>query len=834
MKLPKLKKPGRYAFCILLLLAVCLLYVGRLFQWQVINGEYYRQEALNDRTDTIELDAARGQILDRNGKVLAGNRVSYDIVYNALNMVYEERNATIIKVVELLEERNEKWRDRLPIILNEENEYQFAEGRESEIETLKGQDMLNMAEYATAEECMGELARRYGCEGFSKKDIRDVASVRYSMERDGYSRTNAYVIAADVSSETVGVISQRAGELKGVEPRVSVARYYGEDGSLAPHVVGHVGSISGEEYDEAVKNGTAYDYKDNISGYKWTDSLGRGGIESAFEDDLRGSRGEETIFVDDTGEVKNTAVTVPPKEGNTVYTTLDTDLQRVANLSLKKNIEGNKNAKDCTAGAAVVLDVKNFGVLVNSSYPTFDMNLYTSDDNYVRQKEGDTDGQPMLNRALDGVYTPGSVFKPMVALAALQEGVITADTTYFCDKLYTLGDDPLTALHLKCTDYHGNTNVYSGLAGSCNVFFCNVGLNLTIKKMDAYAQYFGLGEETGVELGEATGTMSNPQEFKENHGGEEWVDGNTAQTAIGQMDNMFTPIQLATYCATIANGGKRLETHFLDKVTDYSGEETVRTHQKKELFDADLSSDVLGVVKEGMRMVATSGTASDVFGDYPVSIACKTGTAETSMDDSTGTEPNISFICYAPADDPQIAIAVMLEYGNKGPYAQNVAKDILDQYFGFYTWDEDGNRYDSSGNLVDDEGKVLKTKEQLDAEKAQQEEQEKEDFLSSALENGADDTASSGTDMTSSQPAADDGGNDRREDIPNTPFTGETSSAPESSPSSAGEDTSSSSGTASSGSGRKPDSPYYTGSKMVGKKLRSRCDRFCRAKPLFS
>ncbi len=802
MKLPKFGKIGRYAFCVLLLLAVFAMYELRLFQWQILEGEHFEQEALNDRTDTIELDAARGQILDRNGKVLAGNKISYDIVYNALHMVYEERNATIIKVIDLLESREEKWRDRLPIVLTEDNEYQFAEGRESEIETLKSQDMLNMAEYATAEECIAELARRYGCEGFSKKDTRDVASVRYSMERDGYSRTNAYVIAENVSAETVGIISQRGNELKGIEPRVSVTRYYGEDGALAPHVVGNVGAISEEEYDAAVENGTAYDYKQNISGYKWTDRMGKGGMEAAFETDLRGRRGQETIFVDDVGEVKNTAVTVQPEEGNTVYTTLDSDLQRAANISLKKNIESNTRAKNCTAGAVAVLDVKDFGVLVNSSYPTFDMNLYTTDDDYNTRKNSDKQ-QPMLNRVLDGVYTPGSVFKPMVALAALQEGVIGADTTYDCNGVFEYYD-----MKTKCqNEILGPKNVYSAIAESCNVFFCNVGLNLKIRKMDAYAEYFGLGEKTGVELGERTGIMANPQEYKENHAGEEWVDGVTAQAAIGQADNMFTPMQLAAYCATIANDGKRLETHFLDKVTDYSGEETIRTHQKKELFDAGLSSDVLGVVKEAMRMVATSGTASDVFGDYPVSIACKTGTAETSEDDRT--EPNISFICYAPADDPEIAIAVMMEYGNKGPYAQNVAKDILDQYFGYYTWDEEGNRYDSEGNLVDDEGKVLKTKEQLDAEKAKQEEKDRDEFLSSALESGdptggESPVGAGGEDPVSSQ-SPEGSESSGRGDIPTTPFTGETSSAPVSSAPESG------SSSAPGGDKRKPGSPYYSG-----------------------
>lgn len=788
----KLKRLGRYAFCALSVAALLLLYIGRLFQWQILMGDEFQQESMYDRTDVIELDAARGQILDRNGEVLVGNRTAYDIVYNALDMVYEERNATILKVLDLLEERGEKWRDRLPITLDETGEYQFLENREDDVASLK--ENLNMAEYATAQQCMEELADTYGCKGFSKEDTRSVTSVRYSMTRDGFSRTNPYVIAQNVSSETVGIIKQRSQELRGIEPRVSVARYYSEEGVLAPHVIGHTGMIQEEQFKQAQADGTAYDSSENLSGYKWTDTVGRSGIEAAFETELRGKRGEETIFTDDNGDVKSTAVTTPPEEGHTVQLTLDSDLQRVADLSLEKNIKGNTLARDCTAGAAVVLDVKNFGVLACSSYPTFDMERYLTDDAYV-QRLNEDETEPQLNRALDGAYVPGSVFKPMVALSALQEGTITAQTTWDC-----YGEFKFYDLTLRClNETWGPKNVYSAIAESCNVFFCNVGLGLGIDTMDAYAKYFGLGEKTGVELGEATGIMSNRQEYEENYG-VSWTDGVTAQAAIGQADNMFTPVQLATYCATIANGGKRLQTHFLDRVLDYTGDEVLSTYQPKELYDAELSDDVLGIVRDAMVGTATYGTAADVFSDYPVSVACKTGTGETSdPDDPNGTQANTSVICYAPVEDPQIAVAVMLEYGHKGSYAKYVAKDILDQYFGFYTWDAEGNRYDSDGNQVDDQGKVLKTKEELDAEAEQKEQKEQEDFLNSALEDGPQSAPSS---ETSPSPSPTPFG---RDDIPDTPYTGEESSAA-SQPESAGP-------TPQPSPTKKPDSPYYSPSR---------------------
>ena len=803
MKLPKLPKIGRYAVCILLLVAIFAAYEVRLFQWQIVDGEMYQEISLSDRTDTIELSAARGQILDRNGEVLAGNRTTYSIVYNALYMDYDQRNVTILQVIDLLEERGEAWRDRLPITIDETGAYQFLEGREEDIAALK--EFLDLADYATAANCMAELIDRYDCGGYSNSDTRNVASVRYSMTQDGYSRTNPYVIASDVSPETVAVFSERSGGWPGIETRVTAQRYYGEDGTLAPHVVGYVADLTEEQYEQAKEEDNLYDPEDNPSGYKYGGEVaGRSGIEAAFEEELRGDRGQETIYTDENGEVTDTAVTLQPQEGSNVQLTLDADLQRVADLSLEKNILGNTDSNNCTSGAAVVLDVDTFGVLACSSYPTYDVTQLVEsiagDGEYYNNLLAD-ENQPMVNLALNGVFIPGSVFKPVVALAALQEGVISAGTTYTCGGVWNYFD-----LSQGCLCGGGTWNLYGALAHSCNTYFSNVGLNLGIARLAPYAEYFGLGTTTGVEIGESTGTMSNPQEYRENHG-VNWTDGVSAQTAIGQADNMFTPIQLATMCATIATGGVRLQTHFLDKITDYTGETVLEEYEPVELYDAGLSGDVLGVVQAGMQMVATEGTASNVFANYPVSIAAKTGTAETSSVPSTDpdyTEPNLSFICYAPAYDPEIAVAVVMEYGNTGDYAKYVAKDILDQYFGYYTWDEEGNKFDQNGNQVDDSGVIIKTAEEIAEEQARQE------GASQAQQGDSD--ASSGTEPAST-PAPT---TDRGSDIPDTPFTGE-SASPSPSPDSgqeSGEGSSSSDGGGDDGDGGSsasaPDGPYYS------------------------
>lgn len=752
MEKPKRRRPGRLAVCILLVLLIFAGFELRLMQWQLLEGDKFEQQALSSLTDTIEIDAARGEIWDREGKVLAGNRTSYDIVYNALYMDYTrgKRNATILEVVDLLEEYGEEWVDRLPIELSEEGEYYFREDSESEIAQLKSKNMLNLADYATADDCMRELAKLYGCQGFSKRDTRTITSVRYGMTQTGYSRNNPYVIAKDVSADMVGIVSEVAAQWPGIEVRVGVTRYNGADGTLAPHVLGYTGTLRTEMLEKIEEEGKSYSSK-NISGYKLSDTIGLSGVEYAFEDQLRGKRGQESIFTDENGDVVSTAMAVQPEEGHTIQLTLDSELQRVANLSLAKNIKGNTSARACTSGAVVAMDIKNFGILACSSYPTYDLNRYLEDNKYYNELLED-ESTPLVDRALGGAFTPGSVFKPLVAIAGLQEGVFNAGSAlYPCDGSYTFAD----GTSLGCTSRHGATNVYGAIAGSCNAFFCEAGMRIGIDKLDAYAEYFGLGQLTGVELYERQGLMSGPQEYMTQHPGYSWTDGITAHTAIGQADNLFTPVQLATYCATIANGGVRKQAHFLDKVLSYTGDEVIEDFISPVVMDAGISNDVMGVVWESMRRVCTEGTARGVFGNYPRTVAAKTGTAENSNEEG-GREANLSFICFAPMEDPEIAVAVMLEQGKDGAYAQNVAKDILDQYFGFYTWDEDGNRRNPEGERVDDEGQVI------------EEPGSSEEDLSSQppAESGEEDNAEEGDEPESSPKPS------RGSDIPDTPFTG--------------------------------------------------------------
>ena len=420
-----LKKNGRSIFCGALVILVFLVYICRLGQWQLAQGEDYAEQAVVS-SSFIKLTASRGEILDRDGEVLAGNRSVYNIVYSKITGEESNRNETLLAAVKLLESIDVEWVDKLPIEITGTGEYVFAEDRESEIKTLKGENYLDLSESATAAECMEKLIRRYGLEDITDKaDVRRVASVRYNMERSYFSRTNPCVLAKDLSIEAVTVVSERASSMPGIETQVSQTRTYG-DGTVAPHVVGTLGAISEDQYAAAVEAENTYSSA-NVSGYSYTDIVGQSGIESVFESTLRGENGKETIETDSTGAVISTTVTDPPQAGDTVWLTIDADLQRAANAALEEQISA-KPTEDCEAGAAVALDVHSGAILACATYPTFDLNLYASDSAYLLSLYED-ETQPLFNRALNGIFTPGSVFKPLVAIAALEEGVITDETT---------------------------------------------------------------------------------------------------------------------------------------------------------------------------------------------------------------------------------------------------------------------------------------------------------------------------------------------------------------------------------------------------------------------
>lgn len=673
----KSKGRGRYFFAGFFLLAVAFIFVLRLSNWQIVGHAKWLQAADQSSTYKVPMDAARGEIVDSKGVGLAVNQTGYAIQFNAVTMTDETKNRTILALIRLLDSRKEKWDDVLPIRVNSAGKYEFIPGQEKEIKTLKSRDVLNVESYATADDCMSHLVDKYDCKGYSPKDTRSIVSVRYNMTKSGFSVSLPYTFASGVSQDTVAIMSENSASMPGVETKITTIRQY-PDGSLMPQILGTVGKISKEEYDELHTS----------KGYALNATLGKSGVEQKFEDWLRGKTGEKQGSLKKDGSPASETVTKQPTSGDTVFLTIDSKLQKVVNASLAKNVQaaqahGRTTGKgaDCIAGAAVVLRVKDFAVLAASTYPSYDQNQFANNSSYAAQLLKNETTKPLVNRAFNGTFTPGSSFKPSVALAALQEGTITNSTTIRCTGMFVLGD-----LHLKDPNARGNISLGTAMAKSSNMFFCTVAYRTGITAMNLYAKRLGLGVKTGVETGESGGTLAGPEERKA--AGGTWTAGDTAQSGIGQSDNMFTPVQLATYVATIANNGVRLKTHLVDKITDYSRAKTVYTTPVTRVAGIGVSQQNLNDVRASMRQVATVGTARSMFADYGIAVAGKTGTGQTG----NGSD-NVVFIGYAPYDNPQIAIAVVLEHGATSLYSNTVAKDIFDAYF--Y-----GKTVDAKGNLV--------------------------------------------------------------------------------------------------------------------------------------
>ncbi len=684
----KLRSALPYWVCGLVLAAFFAAFGLRLYTWQVRDGETYLAIANATSTATVRIDAARGEILDRDGNPLVTNTTAYEIVFEAPYMTSATMNDTIHTLVELMEERGESWIDNLPIELDASGSYVFSADSESSVAYLKGKSFLNVNAYATAEQCVAQLAELYDVEPdrYSDGELLRLLSVRYNMTMETFSSAMPYTFATSVSKDTVAILSENSASLPGVTVKVTTARRY-EDGDLAPHLLGAVGKLTSEEY-EALQD----------QGYSYDDVVGKSGIESAFETTLRGVDGSKTIELDNQGNVVAETVTAEPEQGHTIYTTLDSSLQKAANASLAKNVTAAAAAgaasgsqysgEDCVAGAAVVLDVKDFSVLAAATYPSYDLAAYVEDPDYYLELLTD-ETTPLFNRALNGTFTPGSVFKPVVAAAALEEGVINESSTVTCNHIY---EYYAPSYRPVCMGYHGTISINTALAKSCNIFFFDVGRRLGIENMNLYCKSFGLGVATGIEIGENEGILAGPS-YRAASGGT-WQPGDVIQAAIGQSDNAFTPLQLATYCATIANDGVRLKTHLVDKITDYT-RETVLSQTEAEVAETTgVSQSNLEIVQRGMRSVCTEGTASSYFANYGVAVAGKTGTAE-----NPGHSDNVVFIGYAPYDDPEIAIAVVLEYGASGTYSQSVAKDIFDAYF--YGTSESGDDSEAAQGITD-------------------------------------------------------------------------------------------------------------------------------------
>lgn len=656
--------------CIIITLAFFAIFTARLVDWQLIHGSEYSELAKRSTSYTVKTDATRGEILDKNGSGLVVNTTRYKIVIDKLYANEDTLDTNLLALINLMDLSGDKWEDTLPIALLGST-FSYKNDADDKISELLSEAFLNLDENTTAPDCFNSLVKRYEIdERLSLKEQRNLVSVHYNMELTGYSNSNPYIFAKDIKRSTVSTVSENTQGVSGIDVQTYLVRT-AQDACLAPHILGALGSITEEEYG---------DLKGGEKTYSLTDNVGKFGIELAFENQLKGEGGMKIIKRNSDGTIVDTVETIDSKPGNTVYLTLDKKLQKTAVKSLAENIKAAKEqgvaekqssgkngcGEDCETGAVVMLSVKDFSVLAAASYPTYDLNKYSEYGNYY-VKLSENKNSPMYNRISVGSFACGSVYKPCVACAALEEKTISTDTEIFCKQEYDYY--PSNVVH--CMHYHGDLNVTGAIAQSCNYFFAETGRRLGIETMYLYSEKFGLGEYTGIEIEESKGTLAGRDSTN-------WMPGNTVQAAIGQSDNAFTPLQLATYAATLANDGTRLKTHVVSKITDYERKNNVQDYSRPVVVDnCAVSQKNLEIVQKSMLEVTQNqdGTAHSMFGDYKVKVAAKTGTAENAGSDHT------TFICYAPYDKPEVAVAVVIEHGAKGRYSMQVAKDLLDGYF---------------------------------------------------------------------------------------------------------------------------------------------------------
>lgn len=671
------------AACILM-----LLYGLRLIFLQLVNGDDFKSQATNTTDYKFTVTAARGDIVDSRGERIATSVTGYNVVLNKLLMGDEDLDGMLQKIVELLRANGESWNDTLLISQPDAaGNYTFTaeEGSTKDQKALAAmKDNLGLQQYATANDVMEKLVEDYDLASYPLSWQRTLGGIHYEMQLQSFSNVNNFIMAENVSEATVATIKEHSLSLPGVEIVETSTRSY-EQSTVLPHVLGRVGKITAEKWKVTDENGqTTYPLREK--GYNMNDIIGISGLESAYEDELRGKDGVETITRNSDGVIVDTALTTVPEPGHTVQLTIDNRFQKAVDKALASNIEMinrtyNANSTKAAAGAAVVVDVKTGAVLAASNYPSFDQNLYATQYSEYSADES----LPLFNRALQGLYTPGSTFKPAVAIAALDTGLINRYSTVNCTRVYTYYKD----YRPKCTQHgHGNgpIDVVTAIKWSCNVFFYDVGRRLTSDVYDAYAYKLGLGQRTGVEVSEATGHLTTKNDSN-------YMESLDIQAAIGQGNTVVTPVQLATYAATIANRGTRYRTHFVKAILDSNTGEVLQETQPEVMDVIEDKGETFDLIQQGM--IGVSQTIS-ALANYPYTIACKTGTPQRSEGYYSGSSyrhyTNTMMIAYGPTEDAQIAIGIVVEYGGGGARAGNLVADIFNAYFAMQdgTLNEDG------------------------------------------------------------------------------------------------------------------------------------------------
>lgn len=673
---------------------VSIIYIITLFNLQIINGENYRSSSQNKMLRTEKISAARGDILDTNGIILATNKLSWNLLLYKVEVSTKEQNNAILEVINILESNGDKITSRFPVNENFTN-FNF----ESEQEELSWKKDLKFKEEASFDDIIDIYIYRYELEEYDMLDAKKIIKVRYEAGILGYSLFKGITISKDISEKSVAMIDELSFKLYGVKVEENLERYY-PYGELFAHSIGYVSSISSQEYSKL---------KDK--GYTLNSSIGKTGIEHAFEQYLKGEDGIIKTEINTSGDISSETITKRPIAGNSLTLSLDYRLQKIAVTSLLKVIDDiNKGNNGYTqnsqtkSGAVVVTDVKTGEVLAMVSYPSFEPNEFVGGVSYEYwNKLINNKLKPMTNRVISGTYAPGSTYKMMMGVAGLEEKAITLDEKILDTGIYSRGHHPSCWIYDKYGTTHGYISVSQAIQVSCNVFFYEVGSRLGIEKMNEYTKKFGLGQKTGIEIpGEKTGTIAGS-----NIDITKWYLGQTLSAAIGQESNAFTPISMVNYIASLANGGVlnrvKLVENIIDNDNKYMSSEEIDkyianyTGVSMESKNIGISKTNLDAVTYGMKLVTSyGGTSYNVFKDLEIDVAGKTGTAQVANQASNGI-----FVGYAPYENPEIAVYAVIEGAGEGTYVANVVKPIFEEYFEI----EDSDKLNqNSDNVV--EGKV--------------------------------------------------------------------------------------------------------------------------------
>ena len=665
--------------------------VWRLYSIQIVNGDEYKQKAAETVMTTAEITvkARRGNIYDCNGVLLATTRTAYRV--DMVNTPDEQafRDDMYLRLINLLESNNDTYTNYLKRYITPDLQWGSSlAGEEKEAQRgnwinnlVSGRKKSDRDSIVTAEDAFYYLKDQVLkiSEDYSVEDAYKIMIIRYATFTYGLSSLTPMELASDACKETMEYLTAHSYEFPGISTEEVYYRVYVDD-AYASHIIGYVHAISQAEYEEL-----------RDKGYSRDDIIGKTGVEKAAEEYLKGVNGTKVVYRDVDGIIKTLSYT-PPVAGSDVYLTVDYSLQSKTMQILEESIadivamkDGVKNFGDACAAAAVVENVKTGEILAIASYPYYDNNIFVapSTDSAAQQAIVDLfqdPTSPVLNRATQGLYPIGSTIKPLISIAALDSGTITSKTVVDCQKKMTISG----RIH-SCLSRHGKVSLITALAKSCNVYFYTVGLETGIDTIDQWAKAFGLGEKTGIEISEYAGCRSNPATMKlrEKDIYHVWSDSDTAQSSIGQLYTLFTPLQLSNYAAALSNGGYLNTPHVISKVLNAGGEEIYtdaevnlqRTH-------TGASAWALGLVKEGMtEMVKQNNNVSAAFKSFPEGFVCaKTGTPETGME-AFGESSHSVFICYGPASSPEIAVSVLIEHGSSGSNASPAAGKIFDAYF---------------------------------------------------------------------------------------------------------------------------------------------------------